>query len=215
MRDYLRPPMGKWIAKMVFWIFGWTLDDHLKNDFKRCVMIAAPHTSNWDLVFARSAFTLMNIPIRFTVKREWLRFPFKGIMLALGAIGIDRSAKKPGDPRPSMTEAMIELFEKNKELVVMVTPEGTRKKVTKWKTGFYHVAVGAKVPIALGYLDYKNRIAGVNKVIYPTGDLQKDMQEIMDYYKNIQGKHPEKFSIDLDYASSQNTTQRLREESQR
>lgn len=192
--------MGKLLAKFVFWFFGWKLDDHLKNDFKRCVMIASPHTSNWDLIFARAAFSLMGIPIRFTVKHEWLRFPFKSTMLALGAIGIDRSPKKPGDPRPSMTESMIDLFEKNEELVVMVTPEGTRKKVTKWKTGFYHVAVGAKVPIGLGYLDYKNKVAGVGKMLYPSGDMEKDLREIMAFYKPIQGKHPEKFSVDLEYA---------------
>jgi hypothetical protein len=94
---------------------------------------------------------------------------------------------------------MIELFSQNKELAVMVTPEGTRSLRTKWKTGFYHVAVGAKVPIALGYLDYKNKEAGVGKIIWPSGDMAKDMREIMAFYQNIQGKHPEKFSIDLDY----------------
>ncbi len=98
-----------------------------------------------------------------------------------------------------MTESMIELFDFNEELVVMVTPEGTRSLVTKWKTGFYHVAVGAKVPIGLGYLDYKNKIAGVGKVVVPSGHMEKDMREIMAFYKDIQGKYPEKFSIDLDY----------------
>lgn len=191
--------MGKLLAKLIFKIFGWTLDDHLKTDFKRCVMIASPHTSNWDLVFARSAFWLMDIPIRYTVKKEWMRPPFNWIFGPLGAIAIDRSPKKPGEPRPSMTESMIELFDLNEELVVMVTPEGTRSLVTKWKTGFYHVAVGAKVPIALGYLDYKNKIAGVGKVVVPSGDMEKDMREIMAFYKDIQGKYPEKFSIDLDY----------------
>lgn len=191
--------MGKLLSRFIFWLFGWTLDDHLKADFKRCVMIASPHTSNWDFIFARAAFSMMGIPIRFTVKKEWTKFPFGWFMNGLGAIAIDRSPKKPGDPRPSMTEAMIDLFAQNKELVVMVTPEGTRKKVTKWKTGFYHVAVGAKVPIALGYLDYKNKIAGVGKIVYPTGDIQKDMQEITDFYRPIAPKHPELFSIDLDY----------------
>lgn len=191
--------MGKLFSRFIFWLFGWTLDDHLKADFTRCVMIASPHTSNWDFIFARAAFSMMGIPIRFTVKQEWTRFPFGWFMNGLGAIGIDRTPKKPGDPRPSMTEAMIDLFAKNKELVVMVTPEGTRKKVTKWKTGFYHVAVGAKVPIALGYLDYKNKIAGVGKIVYPTGDIHKDMQEITDFYRPISPKHPELFSIDLDY----------------
>ncbi len=192
--------MGKLLARLIFKIFGWTLDDHLKADFRRCVMIAAPHTSNWDLIFARSAFSMMGIPIRFTVKQEWTRFPFNLIMNPLGAIAIDRRPKNPGDARPSMTEGMIQLFKENKELVVMVTPEGTRALRTKWKTGFYHVAVGAGVPVALGYLDYKNRIAGVGKMVYPSGDMHKDLKEIMDFYRDIQGKHPEKFSIDLEYA---------------
>jgi 1-acyl-sn-glycerol-3-phosphate acyltransferase len=192
--------MGKLLARLIFKIFGWTLDDHLKANFKRCVMIAAPHTSNWDLVFARSAFSMMGIPIRFTVKQEWTRFPFNLIMNPLGAIAIDRTPKNPGDARPSMTDAMIQLFKDNAELVVMVTPEGTRSLRTKWKTGFYHVAVGAGVPIALGYLDYKNRIAGVGKMVYPSGDIHKDLKEIMDFYRDIQGKHPAKFSIDLEYS---------------
>ena len=111
--------MGKLLARLIFKIFGWTLDDHLKADFRRAVMIAAPHTSNWDLIFARSAFSMMGIPIRFTVKQEWTRFPFNLIMNPLGAIAIDRRPKNPGDARPSMTEGMIQLFKDNKELVIL------------------------------------------------------------------------------------------------
>lgn len=196
---YISRAMGKFISKIIFALFGWTFKDHVGGGYNRCVMIAAPHTSNWDLVFARSAFYLMGIPVRYTVKKEWMRFPFNLVFGPLGAIAIDRSPRKPGEERRSMTEAMIELFNQNKELAVMVTPEGTRSLRTKWKTGFYHVAVGAKVPIALGYLDYKKKEAGVGKIIYPSGDMAKDMREIMAFYQNIQGKHPEKFSIDLDY----------------
>ncbi len=192
--------MGKLISKIVFWVFGWQFKDHVGGGFERCVMIAAPHTSNWDLVFARAAFYLMNIPVRYTVKKEWMRFPFNLIFGPLGAIAIDRSPKKEGEERRSMTDAMIDLFNGKKELVVMVTPEGTRSIRTKWKTGFYHVAVGAKVPVALGYLDYKNKVAGVGKLVYPSGDMQKDMKEIMDFYRNIPAKFPEKFSVDIDYA---------------
>jgi 1-acyl-sn-glycerol-3-phosphate acyltransferase len=192
--------MGKIISKLIFWIFGWKFKDHVGGGYNRAVMIAAPHTSNWDLLFARCAFFLMNIPVRYTVKNDWMRFPFNLIFGPLGAIGIDRSPKVLGQERQSMTEAMIDLFRKNKELVIMVTPEGTRALRTKWKTGFYHVAVGAKVPIALGYLDYKNKIAGVGKILCPSGDMQKDMKEIMAFYKDIPPKHLKLFSIDLDYA---------------
>jgi hypothetical protein len=191
--------MGKFISKIIFKIFGWRFKDHVGGGYERCVMIAAPHTSNWDFVFARAAFYLMDIPVRYTVKNDWMRFPFNLIFGPLGGIGIDRSPKKPGEERRSMTEAMIELFKQNEKLAVMVTPEGTRSLRTKWKTGFYHVAVGAQVPIALGYLDFKNKEAGVGKIILPSGDMQKDMKQIMDFYKNIKGKHPEKFSVDLDY----------------
>jgi 1-acyl-sn-glycerol-3-phosphate acyltransferase len=192
--------MGKIISKFIFWVFGWRFKDHVGGGYTRAVMIAAPHTSNWDLLFARAAFYLMDIPVRYTVKNDWMRFPFNLIFGPLGAIGIDRSPKIPGQERQSMTEAMIDLFRTNKELVIMVTPEGTRGLRTKWKTGFYHVAVGAKVPIALGYLDYKNKEAGVGKILHPSGDMQKDMKEIMVFYKDIPPKHPELFSIDLDYA---------------
>ena len=196
--------MGKLISRFIFWLYGWKVGDRLKGDLRqdvmRCVMIAEPHTSNWDLIFARATFSLLDVPVKFTVKDTWMKFPFGGIMRALGGIGIDRSHKKPGDPSPSMTEGMIDLFAKNKELSMMVTPEGTRSLRTKWKTGFYHVAVGAKVPIGLGYLDYKNRVAGVGKMLYPSGDMDKDMREIMAFYKDIKGKNPEKFSVDLDYA---------------
>jgi hypothetical protein len=75
--------MGKLISKFIFWIFGWTFKDHVGGGYNRCVMIAAPHTSNWDLIFARAAFYLMDIPVRYTVKKEWMRFPFNLAYLAL------------------------------------------------------------------------------------------------------------------------------------
>lgn len=172
----------------------------MPQNIDKCVMIAAPHTSNWDIVMALAAYDLMKIPVRFTVKKEWLRFPFKSMMKSVGAIGIDRSPKVPGGERKSMVEAMTDLFNGRDKLNIMVTPEGTRSKRTKWKTGFYYVALNAKVPIGLGYLDYKEKIAGVGKLVFPTGDIKKDMKEIVDFYKNITAKFPENFSIDLEYA---------------
>jgi 1-acyl-sn-glycerol-3-phosphate acyltransferase len=193
-----------YIAKFLYWLAGWKLDDRMPKEVRKCVMIAAPHTSNWDLFYARLAFILMRVPVRFTVKKEWLQFPYNLFMRPLGAIGIDRSPKQHGQERKSMVEAMTDLFKGRDELVVMVTPEGTRKLVTKWKTGFYHVAANAGVPICLGYLDYKNKIAGVGKTVYPSGDYKNDMKIIMDFYKDIQGKYPQKFSIDLEIMGEKN-----------
>jgi 1-acyl-sn-glycerol-3-phosphate acyltransferase len=190
------------IAKFLYWLAGWKLDNNMPKDIRRCVMVASPHTSNWDLYYARLAFVLMNIPVRFTVKKEWLRFPFNLFMKPLGAIGIDRSPKTGNTERKSMVEAMADLFKDRDELVVLVTPEGTRSLATKWKSGFYYVALKAGVPIALGFLDYANKVAGVGKVVYPTGDYNKDMREIMEFYKDIKGRYPEKFSVDLEVMAS-------------
>lgn len=194
--------MMYYIAKFLYWLAGWKLDNNMPKDIRRCVMIASPHTSNWDLYYARLAFVLMKIPVRFTVKKEWLKFPFNLLMKPIGAIGIDRSPKTGSTERKSMVEAMADLFKDREELVVLVTPEGTRSLATKWKSGFYYVAVAANVPIALGYLDYANKIAGVGKVVYPSGNYNKDMKEIMDFYKDIKGRYPEKFSVDLEVMAS-------------
>ncbi len=169
-------------------------------DISKCVMIAAPHTSNWDLVYALAAYDMMGIPMRFTLKDQLMKFPFNLIFSPVGAIAIDRSPKVAGGERKSMVEAMTDLFNQNEHLNIMVTPEGTRSRREKWKTGFYYVAVNAKVPIGLGYLDYENKVAGVGGMVYPSGDIKKDMKEIVNFYRNIKGKHPEKFSIDLEYA---------------
>ena len=189
------------LSRIFLWIMGWKLNLNGLNtkDLKRVVMLAIPHTSNWDLPIARAAFFLMGIPVRFTVKKEWTKFPYSLLMNPLGAIAIDRSPKVPGQPRKSMTEAMIDLFEQNEELAIMITPEGTRSKNDKWKTGFYHLATGAKVPIGLGYLDYAKKEAGVGKIIYPSGDMKKDMQEIVAFYSTIKGKFPEKFALDTSH----------------
>jgi 1-acyl-sn-glycerol-3-phosphate acyltransferase len=188
--------MFYYLAKFLFWISRWKLAGNIPKEVQRCVITAAPHTSNWDIYYAKLAFYLMGIPMRFTVKKEWLRFPFNIFMKPLGAIGIDRSPKQPGQDRKSMVEAMADLFSQHDKIAVMVTPEGTRKKVTKWKSGFYYVAEKANVPICLGYLDYKNKIAGVGKVIYPSGNYKEDMRTLMNFYKDIQGRHPDLFAID-------------------
>lgn len=187
------------IARLFMWLIGWRVDRNLPEDVNRCVMIASPHTSNWDFPIARSAFSILKIPVRYTIKDSWFKFPFNLIFGPLGGIPINRKPKKEGEERPSMVEAMADLFLTHKNLAVMVTPEGTRSYRDEWKSGFYHVASLAKVPIGLGYLDYKNKVAGVGKVIYPSGDMAADMKIIMNFYKDIAPKHPKKFSIDKRY----------------
>ena len=140
--------------RFIFKISGWTLKAELPPEAQRCVMLAAPHTSNWDFIYAAAAFDLYKVPMRFTVKKEFNIFPFSLILNGLGAIWIDRSPKKPGEKRPSMVQVMTDIFKEHDEIAVMVTPEGTRSKRTKWKSGFYHVAKNAGVPMCLGYCGF-------------------------------------------------------------
>lgn len=128
-----------------------------------------------------------------------MKFPFGPFVRAMGGIGINRRPKQDGEARQSMVELMADLFKHHPKLVMLVTPEGTRAKQEKWKTGFYHVAMQAGVPIALAYMDYAQKKTGVGKIVYPTGDYEKDMAEIMDFYAQIHAKFPEKFSVDTRY----------------
>lgn len=169
---------------------GWKVVGSLPPEVKKAVMIAAPHTSNWDLLYARAAFYILGIPVRFTIKKELMKFPLKGFLNALGAIAIDRNPN--GLKKVSMVDAMAELFNQKEELVILVTPEGTRSYAPKWKTGFYRVAEMAQVPIVLGYLDYQKKHAGIGPVIYPNGDIDGQMEEMLAFYRNVTAKFPEK-----------------------
>ncbi|NNG76487.1 acyltransferase [Acinetobacter sp. ANC 4277] len=187
------------LAEQSLKIMGWEIDNHWPLDLDQCVMIAAPHTSNWDALYARLALKALGVNVRLTIKDSYMKFPFGPFVRALGGIGIDRTPKAEGEPRPSMVQVMTDLFKDHPKLVMLVTPEATRAKQEQWKTGFYHVATGAGVPIALAYMDYAKKKTGVGKIVYPTGDYEKDMAEIMDFYSQINAKFPENFSVDQRY----------------
>lgn len=186
----------RFISSLLLKLLGWRVASGASRIPEKCVMIAAPHTSNMDFIIARAAFFVLGIPVKFTIKKEWLRFPFNLILKPLGAIPIDRTPREEGAPRLSYTEAMVRLLREADKLVVMVTPEGTRKAAPQWKTGFYYTALGAGVPIVLGYLDYGKKEAGTGPVVYPTGNPESDMRVIMQFYKGIRARHPEKFRTD-------------------
>jgi 1-acyl-sn-glycerol-3-phosphate acyltransferase len=97
---------------------------------------------------------------------------------------------------------MVDMFSKNKDTHLIICPEGTRKAVKHWKKGFYLIAQGANVPIILGFIDYKKKYCGIERIFYPTGDYEKDLAEIWDYYKDIKAKHPEGFNLDEQYRNT-------------
>ncbi|WP_353934917.1 1-acyl-sn-glycerol-3-phosphate acyltransferase [Acinetobacter indicus] len=187
------------LAEQSLGLIGWEIDNHWPLDLDQCVMIAAPHTSNWDALYARLALKALGVNVRLTIKDSYMKFPFGPFVRAMGGIGIDRRPKAAGEQRPSMVQLMSDLFKQHPKLVMLVTPEGTRAKQEQWKTGFYHVAVTAGVPIALAYMDYAQKKCGVGKIVYPSGDMEKDMAEIMAFYASIAAKFPEQFSVDTRY----------------
>lgn len=189
----------RWISKIILKLFGWKVNGNLPEGYDRCVMIAAPHTTNWDALFVRLALFVLDVPVKIAIKNSWTRFPFNLFIEPMGGIGIDRSAKNAGTRKLSQIEGMAKLFNKHDKIALIIAPEGTRSRRDTWKMGFYHIAKMAEVPIALGYLDYKKKEAGVGGMFLPSDDVNKDMQIVYDFYKNISPKYPENFSFDKRY----------------
>ncbi|SDZ17883.1 1-acyl-sn-glycerol-3-phosphate acyltransferases [Rhodonellum ikkaensis] len=181
----------KFLSRLIFWISGWKLTYGWPEGLKKGVLIAVPHTSNWDLLYARAAFFLMDIPVKFTIKKEVMVGPLGWLIKAVGGIAIDRK-RIPGGRKQTYTEAMINMLKNADELVIMVTPEGTRNYAPKWKSGFYHIAMGAEVPIAVGYLDYKKKEAGIGPVLYPNGNMDEQIEELKVFARTVTPKYPEK-----------------------
>ena len=184
--------MKKLIANIFFKITGWKLEIPDVETLKGTVMIAAPHTSNWDLPYSLGAFWLMGIKLRYFIKDAYTKPPLIGsIFRWTGAIGVDRSRKG------KLTEFAIELLKSNPEIVILVPAEGTRKWVKQWKTGFYTISLESGKPIALGFLDYKNKIAGVKSVFAPTENKEEDFMYIQKVYENIEGRYPENYNKNI------------------
>jgi 1-acyl-sn-glycerol-3-phosphate acyltransferase len=123
------------------------------------------------------------------MKKEWFFFPLGLIFKAMGGIPVTRGK------HTSMTDALAAEFSNHDRLQIALTPEGTRKRVTDWKKGFYYIALKANVPIVLIGLDYKRKVAIFLDTFFPTGDVDADMVKIKSYYAGIQGKYPEKFAV--------------------
>ncbi len=177
--------LAKFLSHVIFKLAGWKVKGRIPKDVLKCMMIAAPHTSNWDLFYARCAFYIMGVELRFTIKKEAINWPILGSWIKyMGALPVDRSKNN------SLVQSMIDIFNQHEKMVIMITPEGTRKYQPRWRRGFYHAALGAKVPISLGYLDYAKKEAGVGPLFYPTGDIEKDLEEIMAFYRTKTAKYP-------------------------
>ena len=183
--------MKKFLGKTLLAIAGWKLDIRVPvKTIPKCVLIAAPHTTNWDFYYAVSAFWALDIPMKFFIKDSWTK-PWYGVFIkALGGIGINRSQ------RSDMVGFGANQLKINDHLYLLNTPEGSRSYAEKWKTGFYYIALEANVPILLAYADYQKKMTGIGKVIDNVQNKTKEevLQEIEAYYFDIKGKFPENYN---------------------
>lgn len=180
-------PIFKVLSIMLLKIMGWKVVDRFERPPKFFV-IAAPHTSNWDFPMFLSIAFVLDIKAYWMGKHTLFRRPFGVLFRWLGGLPIDRSL------RTNTVQQCIDLFRENNRLVLANAPEGTRKRVETWKTGFYHIAVGAGVPVAFAFLDYGKREGGIGGHLDPSGDYGSDMTKIMGFYSTVRGKHPENFA---------------------
>jgi 1-acyl-sn-glycerol-3-phosphate acyltransferase len=170
---------------ILFTILGWKLDGYFSKDVKKYVVIAAPHTSWVDFPISILARMSSGIMINFVGKSSLFNGPFGFFFRALGGTPVDRSKSS------NLVDAIIKIFHQKEVFRLALSPEGTRKKVTVWKTGFYYIAKGAKVPIVMATLDFGNKKLKISEPYYTTENKDKDFAFFKGFYSNVKGKNPE------------------------
>jgi len=181
--------MKKAIAKMVLKLIGWKVVNVLPLDCKKFVVMMAPHTSNWDFLIGWLGYMSIGVKSKYLVKKEAFAFPLGGILRAMGGIPVDRKAST------NIVIQVGEMFAKAENLVITITPEGTRSLNRNWKRGFYYIAEHAGVPVAYGFLDYKKKIGGIGQLLIPSGDYEADLKNIEAFYSDKSARFPENFSL--------------------
>lgn len=178
--------MKAWIGNFYLKLLGWKLEGQ-RPPFKKCLLLAAPHTSNWDVPLMLAMSYIYGIRVSWIGKHSLFKGPLGPLMRWLGGVPVDRRA------RHNAVQQMVDEFNRRDELYLMITPEGTRSRAEYWKSGFYHIAQGAGVPIILGLLDYKRKVGGLFEAVYASGDMKADMEKFREFYRDASGKFPECF----------------------
>ncbi|MDP6197650.1 MAG: 1-acyl-sn-glycerol-3-phosphate acyltransferase [Porticoccaceae bacterium] len=181
-----RSALTRWFGRTAYRAMGWKLEGKIL-DSERVLITAAPHTSNWDFVMGICAVLGINARVRWLGKHSIFKFGVTWFMRWLGGIPVNR--EKP-DAVMGYVDAAVE---KDNGVVIVVAPEGTRKKSTKWKTGFLRIAEKNDCKIQLGALDFPNKRIVLSDEFKPTGDHQADIATIIDYYRQFKGKYPDQF----------------------
>ncbi len=183
-RPRVRHGFMYWFGRAWLGMHGWELVGE-RPACRKCIVIGAPHTSNWDLPFSLAIAGVLGFQLHWLGKESLFKFPMGWLMRHLGGIAIERS----GNNR--IVERVVREFNGREDLCLAVAPEGTRGKSSRWKTGFYHMAVGAGVPIQLAFLDYGKKRGGMGPLLQPTGDLEADVAQMRAFYQGVKGRRPE------------------------
>ncbi|PKR80601.1 acyltransferase [Brumimicrobium salinarum] len=175
------------MSKVAIWILkrmGWTIKDNPEG-VDKAIIVMGPHTSNWDFIIGKLAFMHYGVKGRYLIKKELFFWPMGWFLKKLGGIPVDRKKNN------NFTDQAVEYFENNESMYMVFTPEGTRSYSPNWKKGFYYIALKAKVPIYIGYMDYPTKTGGFLELFEPTGDIDKDIAFIKKELSQFRGKFPE------------------------
>jgi 1-acyl-sn-glycerol-3-phosphate acyltransferase len=168
----------------VFRQFGWDIEGNIPK-LDKFIIPVVPHTSNWDFIIGLMTKWSLNLQVNYIGKHELFRFPHGIIFRALGGRPVYRHK------RNDLVKQVADIYKREKHFTLALAPEGTRSKVSKIKTGFYHIALEANIPIQPIGFDFSRKRIVVGKLMYPTGNKDKEIQELMDFYKTITPKYPE------------------------
>jgi len=186
------PPLEKMkkVCLFILKLLNYKLDVVNIPREKKYVLVFAPHTSWTDFALGKIALTAMGVKTTFLIKKEFFFFPMGIYLKYIGGYPVDRKNTK------NLTDKIAQYIKESDEVAFLITPEGTRKRVETWKRGFYHIAQKANVPIALAYLDYRDRKGGIGPTFYQTGDYDADLQEIQNFYKGMKGRKKGRFNLE-------------------
>lgn len=175
---------------LLYRLAGWRAEQETPVP-RKCVIIAAPHTSNWDFPYFFGLTNTLGFRSHWVGKASLFRWPLAGLMKQLGGIPVDRSRSQ------NLVETMIAEFARRDDFILTIPPEGTRGAVRQWRTGFYYIALGAGVPLVCGLMDYGRKVGGLGPAFMPTGDYAADMKKVAEFYFRVTPKFPDRAMRDI------------------
>ncbi|HRH65767.1 MAG TPA: lysophospholipid acyltransferase family protein [Bacteroidia bacterium] len=173
----------RFLYKFFFEQSGWKINGDVPRDIKKYIIIVAPHTSNWDFPLGLAVRSIMKFPSNFLGKKELFRPPFGWLFRKLGGFPVDRKGSH------NLVDQVADIFNREEQFIIAIAPEGTRKNVSKWKTGFYHIALKAKIPIVMAAMDYPSKTVFFSLPFFPTGNMKEDVLSMENFFRDKRGKN--------------------------